>query len=993
MEQFVDWERVIQSISDLVMILDLDQRIIAVNSATEKATGKTEKELVGHYCFEVFHCSPYPPAVCPHQKILKSMSPKTEDMVMEALNGQYLVTETPIFDHQGHIVRTVCIAKDITERKTIEKNYKESSEILDKIFLVPHFMVVLLDNNFNFIRVNRAYAETSNHAPDFFVGKNHFALYPHQENEAIFRQVVATGEPFTVFAKPFEYPEQPERGITYWDWSLYPIKDASGDVDGLLFTLIEVTERKRSEVIRQAEEGKYRRLVENIGSEYFLYSHDTGGVLTYVSPSITDILGYSQQEFLTSFDQYMTDNPKNKPDVRHTELSSIKEIKQRHYEVEIYHRNGSVHTLEVIEEPVFDNKGKVVSVEGIAHDVSEQRRVAAELLAKEMQWANAMDFIDDAIYLVDLDDKVKVANKAFCRLVGLTPEQVIGHDIAQIIHPQGEAVPCSVCLARQERRDAVIAMDTDNPSNPSGHPIQVMVNIIRDQEGAPNSVLMGIRDMSPWAEIQKQGQIFNQIHEAVITTDTHGTITSWNAGAEKLTGFMADEQLGSPIARLFEKGELPVANTSAPEMESLLKSNSGVDIPVLISASRLQSVLGETSGKIYCLMDLTENKKVEEKFRQSQKMESIGTLAGGIAHDFNNILNAIIGYTDLAMMRDKDQTVGLHDDLRQVRLAGERATDLVRQILTFSRKKQKEKTPIQISLVIKEALKLLRASLPSTIEIRQEINSQGVILADSTEMHQLIMNLCTNAFHAMMDRGGVLDVSLKEMVIAHQIFDSDTELPPGNYVVLSVRDTGCGMDKDTMLKIFDPYFTTKTPERGTGLGLAVVHGIVKGHHGKITVSSELGHGAIFTVYLPLIVEDETLTVIEEVPPRSRKHERVMVVDDESAIRDLNSYFLDQAGYRVESFANGFEAWNAFALSPGEWDLLITDQTMPEMTGEQLIAKVQAIRPDLPIILCSGYSPITGSTQIPKTKLTTFLEKPVTRNKLLSQVAKALMEKS
>ncbi|MBI5558759.1 MAG: response regulator [Deltaproteobacteria bacterium] len=407
-----------------------------------------------------------------------------------------------------------------------------------------------------------------------------------------------------------------------------------------------------------------------------------------------------------------------------------------------------------------------------------------------------------------------------------------------------------------------------------------------------------------------------------------------------------------------------------------------------ISVSPILDNEGRVKGTVHIAKDITAQKQSEMRLQQSQKMEAIGTLAGGIAHDFNNILTAIIGYTELV----KVQVLGdksLQDDLNQVVKAAGRASDLVQQILTFSRQQQQEKQPLRISLIIKEALKLLRAAIPSTIDIRQEIISQAVVMADATQIHQLIMNLCTNAYHAMLENGGVLEVSLKEIINDHEIFANGTGVPPGCYVLLSVSDTGSGMDRETLTKIFDPYFTTKESGKGTGLGLAVVHGIVKSHNGMITVRSEPGRGSTFTVYLPVIEREAATEVPVAIPPRAGANERVMVVDDEMAIRNLLSQILLRAGYRVDAFAGGIEAWQALSRTPDAWDILVTDQTMPGMTGDQLVAKVKTIRPDLPVILCSGYSTGRSSEPAGKTGVFAYLQKPIGRNLLLTQIAKAL----
>jgi PAS domain S-box-containing protein len=390
------------------------------------------------------------------------------------------------------------------------------------------------------------------------------------------------------------------------------------------------------------------------------------------------------------------------------------------------------------------------------------------------------------------------------------------------------------------------------------------------------------------------------------------------------------------------------------------------------------------------LNDVTERRALENQLRQAQKMEAIGQLAGGIAHDFNNILSAIVGYTDLTLMQTTNN-LALHNDLTQVRKAADRATDLVRHILTFSRRQQQEKLPLQAFLVIKEALKLLRASIPTTIEIRQDIASQSAILADPTQIHQMVMNLCTNAYHAMKERGGILAVSLHETDIDQASIDSGIEVPPGRYLKLSVSDTGCGMNKDTLSRIFEPYFTTKEKGVGTGLGLAVVHGIVKEHQGRVSVYSEPGQGTTFNVYLPIIHEAVTEAAPAPIPPMARANERIMVVDDEALIRDMISRFLTDAGYRVDLFANGREAWAALQQNPEAWNLLLTDQTMPEMTGEVLAVKALQLKPGMPVIICSGFSESLTGEHVRALGVKAFLQKPVDPSTLLTAIAKALCE--
>ena len=370
-------------------------------------------------------------------------------------------------------------------------------------------------------------------------------------------------------------------------------------------------------------------------------------------------------------------------------------------------------------------------------------------------------------------------------------------------------------------------------------------------------------------------------------------------------------------------------------------------------------------------------------------MEALGTLAGGIAHDFNNVLSPIIGYTELARAHAAGDPE-LSEDLGQVSEAAFRARDLVRQILTFSRKAEKKKIPLRVSSVAQEALKLLRPSIPATIEIRQRLDGEGLVLADPTQIHQVIMNLCTNAYHAMEQAGGVLAVAVEEQDLAAETAGA-THLPPGRYAVLSVSDTGVGMDRETLGRIFDPYFTTKEKGKGTGLGLAVVDGIVRDHDGRVAVYSEPGEGTTFRVYLPLT--DRAAPAASagepEAPPAGAGHERVLVVDDEESIRAVLARSLRHAGYAVTVHADARAALEAFERAPAAWDLLITDMTMPGMSGKELARRAMEVRPGLPVILCCGYSSLISAEEALNMGIRSYVEKPVELAALLEIVRKVL----
>ncbi|MBU0908812.1 MAG: response regulator, partial [Proteobacteria bacterium] len=391
---------------------------------------------------------------------------------------------------------------------------------------------------------------------------------------------------------------------------------------------------------------------------------------------------------------------------------------------------------------------------------------------------------------------------------------------------------------------------------------------------------------------------------------------------------------------------------------------------------------------------MDERAKLERQLRQVQKMESIGTLASGIAHDFNNILSAIIGYSELAIAALTGDSPA-HKDIKQVLVAGERAKQLVNQILTFSRQGEKDLKPVFAHFIIKEAIKFLRSSIPATIQICQNIRADcGVVLAEASQIHQIIMNLCTNAYHAMREDGGVLTVGL-----TCTTFDQDDvrvsrlNLAPGPYLKLEVRDSGHGMVPAVLERIFDPYFTTKKTGEGTGLGLFVVHGIVKSLGGHIAAYSEPGKGTTFHVFLPLLASGASEQETGETHPLPRGDERILVVDDEEQIIQIERRMLEDLGYQVMAFSDSQEALQAFLTMPDKFDLIITDMTMPHLTGTELAKRVMQERADIPIILSTGFSDLMNEEQAKALGIRQYIMKPIVRKELAAVVHKVLHTKS
>lgn len=800
-----------------------------------------------------------------------------------------------------------------------------------------------------------------------------------------------------------------------------PIYDDDGFLTGAIETVRDMTERKRIEENLKESEAKYRDIFEN-GSD-FLYVHTLDGRFIETNLSLKYQFGYTEEDLGSLI---IRDIMPEELRYRYEEyLEKILKKGRDSGVITIITKQGEHRIVEYKNSLVRDEQGNPVSIRGSARDMTEQVLADRALRKSEQQYRLLSENIRDVIWLLDKNLKYVYVSPSVERLRGFTVEEVKAQSLEEILTP-GSYNRVITALAEEMdqefeglRHDPFWSLSIEVEilcKDGSFIWTEIIASFLRNSEGEITHIIGVTRDISKRKAAEdglrtseeRFRSLFEDSAEASLLIEESRFVDCNRATIEMLgmdskdrilnmrpselspefqpDGLKSDERAEEMLALAREKG--------SHRFEWMHRKADGTDFPVEVVLTPITR-----AGKrlIYATWrDITEQKKAEEerhvyeaRLMRSQKLEAIGTLAGGIAHDFNNILSAIIGYTELAI-DDVPEKSSTHGSLQEVLRAGERAKDLVSQILTFSRQVQSERKVVNIHIIVKEALRLLRSSIPSSINLIHTIDMKSPpVLADPTQIHQVIMNLCTNAYQAMLNTCGTMRVSLTEVDVDASFAADHPNLNPGPFVKLTVEDTGCGMDHEVMNRIFEPFFTTKEKSRGTGLGLSTVHGIVAGLSGIITVTSRLGKGSTFDVYLPAYLGEgkERKSRRESIP--AGNGENILLVDDETAILEFGKNMLEQMGYSVTTASSSTEALKLFSGTPRGFDLVITDQTMPTMTGVQLSTEMMAIRRDIPIILITGYSETLSPDDATRQGIRIYLEKPFTRMDIAAAIHKIL----
>ena len=795
-----------------------------------------------------------------------------------------------------------------------------------------------------------------------------------------------------------------------------PIKNSDEEVVSVLEGVTDVTDRKKKEKEIQQEHGFLMQLLETSPVSITVVNQE--GQITLANSLAENLLGLKRSDIYNR--RYndpawrITDFEGNAYPDEKLPFQMVKDTESPVFGIEhaIEWPDGKRVLLSINAAPLFNNTEKFSGMVAVMEDVTSRKQLEWQLREKNQFIQTILDNLPIGLAINYFDKGTATyINKQFEKIYGWPKEELKDVQIFfQKVYPDP--------VYRQKIQTRVLQdIKSGDPKRMQWDDIEATAKDgskrIISAKNIPifdqNFMISTVQDVTERKQAQdaliesekKYRELVESANSIILRMDSGGQILYINKFGKDFFGFSEEEIIGKNAIGTI----IPVTESTGRNLKNMFSNiirhpenythnenentrKNGERVWVSWTNKTIIAENGNVPEILSIGNDITERKLLEAKLRQAQKMESIGSLAGGIAHDFNNILFPIVGMSEM-LMEDLPLGSPEHESAIEIYNASIRGSDLVKQILAFSRQSEQKKIPISIQKILREVIKLSRSTIPSNITITTDIQSDcSLVLADPTQVHQIAMNLITNAYHAVEPKNGEITVRLREVEIGLEEL-SERELLPGRYALLSFSDTGLGIDPAIKEKIFDPYFTTKKQGKGTGLGLAVVYGIVKDHLGDIKVYSELGKGTTFNIYLPIMAQPEKSSSVEMKKVFQTGHERILFVDDEEAIAKLGKQMLERLGYKVTIRVSSLEALEVFKTKPNSFDLVISDMTMPQLTGDQLARELMAIRPDIPIIICTGFSERINQEKAASIGAKGFLMKPIVRSQLAAMVRNVL----
>lgn len=872
----------------------------------------------------------------------------------------YIRTSARALLENGKTVRVTGNIIDVTERKKSQEALQNSENNLRKFFNTINDYVFILDRNFKIIQVNNTVLERLGYDKNELIGLSVLKLHPENLKKEVRSNLT---EMFAGNRRTCTIPliSKSGKSIPVETGAAKGIWDDQEAIFAICKDISDLT----------VSEEKFKQAFHNNPSIAGLSDLETGKYVE-VNKTFYQKLGFTPEEVIGTQASGLV-----KLDLKFRDRAIEKLKKFNHIENEeavIYTKSGKPINVLLSAEIIILNGIKYNYTSAV--DITDRKKAELALIASERKFKQLSEVSPSGIWQTDMQGRLTYVSRRWSEITGLTLKKALGSGWTKTIHPDD----IDDLLKNWQNCDAQIKSFQSEFRYLQGEGNIVWVlctaNLIKDEITSVKKWVCTLTDITKRKKAEEElkvlSKVIEQSHLLIMLTDADGIIEYVNLKFCDFTGYSLDEVRGkksnlldcsTSSTALYDKIWETIRNGKTWDGELQNKKKNGECYWEQTTISPLFNRKGKITHFVNIKEDITEHKKIaeeksklEEQLRRSQKLETIGTLAGGIAHDFNNILTPILGYTDMALIETGDENSRLFNDLKIVKQAAHRAKDLIENILLFSKQVEKEKSPLHLHLIVKEALKLLRSSIPVTINIENDIASDcDRILADATQMHQVIVNICTNAWQAMEKSGGTLRISMKQEPVDNETRAHFPKLNHDDeYIHLTFEDTGCGMPPAVLDRIFEPFFTTKPVDKGTGLGLSVVHGIVQNHGGEIKALSKEGEGSIFHILLP-VIKDKQEALNERQEEIAHGNEHILIIDDDPIIAGLVKTMVEQFGYSAESFFNSVDALETLKQKAMDYDLVISDLTMPNMTGLELAAAVKAERQDLPFIIMSGYS--------------------------------------